>query len=67
MRASPQIFANSQAIRDDMSQSPKAIKATDKRVDYLYKAKQARMEKKAMVSTRRQNSLGDSKDIDRFI
>ena len=67
MRASPQIFTNSQAIRDDMSQSPKAIKATDKRVDYLFKAKQARMEKKAMVSTRRQNSLGDSKDIDRFI
>ena len=49
-----------------MSQSPKAIKATDKRVDYLLKAKQTRMEKKAMVSTRRLNSLGDSKEIDRF-
>ena len=60
------MLTNTQAIRDDMSQSPKAIKATDKRVDYLFKAKQARMEKKAMVSTRRQNSLGDSKDLERF-
>ena len=33
------------SIRDDMSQSPRSIKATDKRIDYLVKAKKARNEK----------------------
>ena len=32
-----------------MSQSPRAVKVTDKRVDYLFKAKQARMEKRQLA------------------
>ena len=43
-----------QTIRDDMSQSPGAVKPTDKRVDYLFKAKQARFEKRQ----NRQMSIG---------
>ena len=36
-----------------MSTSPKAIQATDRRVDYLLKAKQARNEKKELISIRK--------------
>ena len=36
---------SSNQIREDMSQSPKSIRVTDKRVDFLVKAKQTRRDK----------------------
>ena len=38
------------SIRDNMSTSPKAIKATGERIEYLAKAKKARQEKKMRVT-----------------
>ena len=40
-------------IRDSMSTSPKGIKATDKRVNYLSKAKQTRYNKLLKVTSSR--------------
>ena len=54
----PMITIDHKSIRDDKSTSPKAIQATDRRIDYLLKAKQARNEKKELMSIRKSSETG---------
>ena len=54
VRASPNLIDDNdyESIRENMSTSPKAIKPTSQRLDYLLRAKKVRAEKKMRVTGR---------------